>query len=72
MLPSWLQGDLAPILVVSALGVCTGYLGCMCMILGAERGRGGEEAESVGMVTSFCLMLGLSAGSNLGLLISTL
>ena len=61
-----------PILVVAALGACTGYLGCMCMILGAERGRGTEESESVGMVTSFCLMLGLSVGSNFGLLISSL
>ena len=68
----WLHGDLPPLLIVGALGVCTGYIGCMCLMLGAERGRGAEESESVGMITSFCLMLGLSAGSNLGLLISSL
>ncbi|KAL1523809.1 hypothetical protein AB1Y20_018731 [Prymnesium parvum] len=72
LLPSWLQGDLLPVLIVAALGLCTGYIGCMCLMLGAEQGRGAEESESVGMVTSFCLMLGLSAGSNLGLFISTL
>jgi len=66
-LPSCLSGDLAPIVAVAALGLATGYVGCMCLMLGAERG-GGEEV--VGMVTSFCLMLGLSAGSNFGLFLS--
>ena len=68
--PEWLQSDLLPILVVSTFGLCTGYLGCMCLILGSERGSGAEVKEMVGMVTSFSLMVGLSAGSNIGMFLA--
>ena len=44
---------------VSALGLCTGYIGCMALVLGAEKGQTPEEREAVGMVTSFSLMAGL-------------
>lgn len=42
------------------------------MMLGAERGSSPEQREMVGMLTSFCLMLGLAAGSNSGVFLSKL
>jgi hypothetical protein len=72
--PEWappiLRSDGAAIGLVAALGMCTGYIGCTALILGAEKGRTPDEREALGMVTSFCLMLGLSSGSATGLLLS--
>ena len=71
-LPPILQGDGVAVAIVGALGVCTGYIGCMALMLGGEMGRTPEEREVAGMVTSFALMLGLASGSNAGLLLSRL
>ena len=57
---------------MSALGLCTGYIGCMALVLGAEKGQTPEEREAVGMVTSFSLMAGLCTGSLAGLGLSQL
>lgn len=71
-LPAALRMDAVAIAVVFMLGVCTGYIGCMGLILGAERGRSPEEKETAGMITSFSLMMGLAVGSFAGLLLSRL
>jgi len=71
-LPPLLQNDLVPVCLVSALGLCTGYIGCMALVLGAEKGRNPEEREVVGQVTSFGLMVGLACGSIAGILLSHL
>ena len=57
---------------VLALGLGTGYIGCMALVLGSERGNTPEEREALGMVTSFALMIGLSTGSTAGLGLSQL
>ena len=69
-LPTSLQDDAVSVLLVAALGLCTGYIGCMALVLGAEQGRTPEEKEVVGQVTSFGLMVGLSAGSISGVFIA--
>ena len=56
--------------IVLLLGVSTGYIGCMCLSLAAERGTTAAQKEMAGMVSSFALMVGLSAGSALGLALS--
>ena len=66
----WLRSDGFAVLVVGGLGVCTGYIGCMGLMLGAEHGATSEEKELVGMITSFSLMLGLAVGSLTGLLLA--
>ena len=71
-LPAALRGDAVALGVVALLGVTTGYIGCMALMLGGERGRTPEEKEVAGMVTSFALMLGLASGSNAGLLLKRL
>ena len=76
-MPAWLLIDGGPpdwlvILIVLALGLGTGYIGCMALVLGAERGNTPEEREALGMVTSFALMIGLSTGSTAGLGLSQL
>ena len=72
MLPPLLRTDAVAVSVVGALGLTTGYIGCVALMLGGERGRTPEEKEVAGMVTSFSLMLGLASGSNAGLLLSRL
>ena len=42
----------------------------MCLSLAAERGTRAAQKEMAGMVSSFALMVGLSAGSALGLALS--
>ena len=62
-LPTFLQTDLVPTLSVFTLGVSTGYIGCMCLILTSEHNGSPEQKESWGMASSFSLMLGLTVGS---------
>ena len=69
LLPPFLRGDLIAVSAVAALGLATGYIGCMALMLGGEKGRSPEEREVCGMVTSFSLMLGLASGSNVGALV---
>lgn len=68
-LPPLLRSDQLALLLVGALGMCTGYIGCSALVLGAERGRSPEECEVVGQVTSFGLMMGLSCGSIAGVVL---
>ena len=69
-LASLLKSDAVPLTIVLLLGVSTGYIGCMCLSLAAERGTTAAQKEMAGMVSSFALMVGLSAGSALGLALS--
>ena len=72
LLPVWARSDLVAISITTLLGVLTGYIGCMALMLGGELGRSPEEREVAGMVTSFSLMMGLASGSNAGLLLMRL
>ena len=62
--------DFAPPLLVFALGVSTGYIGCMCFVFAGEVKGSAEEKEIAGMATSFSLMMGLTSGSFVALALS--
>ena len=67
-----LRTDAFACAVVFKLGVSTGYIGCMSLVLGTERAETPEEKEGAGLFTSFALMMGLAAGSSCGLLLEKL
>ncbi len=72
-LPGLLGCDLLPTVVVFALGVSTGYIGCMSLVLVAEHEGGTpEQKESWGMASSFSLMMGLTVGSGSSLIAASL
>ena len=73
-LPTPLRGDAAPLLVSLSFGVSTGFLGCVALNLAAAHPALVRQAdkERAGTVSSFCLMMGLSAGSVSGLAIRSL
>lgn len=73
-LPPLLRGDAFPLLVSLSFGVSTGFLGCVCLNLAADHPSLAKQAdkERAGIVSSFCLMMGLSVGSVSGLAIRSL
>lgn len=71
--------DWVPMLAVLCLGICTGYIGCMAFVLGAERDAapGLQAVEQQlkarsGSFISFSLMIGLSSGSLIALGLASL
>jgi equilibrative nucleoside transporter 1/2/3 len=72
LLPVAMRSELFAMSVIFALGVATGYIGCTALVLGVERAASPDEKEIAGMVTSFCLMIGLASGSWAGLGLSRL
>lgn len=72
VLPPMLRSDGGALCLTLALGVSTGYIGCMALMLGAERAVTPDEKEVAGMVTSFSLMMGLASGSAAGVVLERL
>ena len=70
-LPVMLRTDAFACAVVFKLGVSTGYIGCMSLVLGTERAETPEDKEGAGLFTSFALMMGLAAGSSTGLFLAS-
>lgn len=72
LLPAVLRSDVVALAVVLKLGISTGYIGCMALILGSERATTNQAKEVAGMVTSFSLAMGLACGSTSGLVLAQL
>ncbi|EOD26492.1 hypothetical protein EMIHUDRAFT_463352 [Emiliania huxleyi CCMP1516] len=62
--------DALPLGCTFGLGVSTGYIGCMALVLVGEHAGSAEEKELWGTASSFSLMLGLTAGSLLSFTLS--
>jgi len=62
--------DALPLGCTFGLGVSTGYIGCMALVLVGEHAGSAEEKELWGTASSFSLMLGLTAGSLLSFALS--
>jgi predicted MFS family arabinose efflux permease len=71
MLPAFARAEWYPLLITHLLGLCTGFLGTSGMMLGPQQVPD-DQKQYAGMLQSCFLILGLSAGSWLGMLVSSL